>query len=54
MSLQLHYCELEQNVDVALELCDRFMVVRNGETVFEGVRSDFGEDPVVTLGALCL
>ncbi|GAA3731989.1 ABC transporter ATP-binding protein [Leifsonia bigeumensis] len=43
---------VEQNIDVALELCDRFMVVRNGETVFEGVRDDFGKDPVAALGAL--
>ncbi len=43
---------VEQNIDVALELCDRFMVVRNGETVFEGVRDDFGKDPIAALGAL--
>lgn len=43
---------VEQNVEVALELCDRFMVVRGGDCVFEGVKSDFGEDPIATLGAL--
>lgn len=43
---------VEQNIEVALELCDRFMVVRGGECVFEGVKADFGEDPVAALGAL--
>jgi branched-chain amino acid transport system ATP-binding protein len=43
---------VEQNVNVALGVCDRFLVVRNGETVFDGRQDDFGPDPIAALGRL--
>jgi branched-chain amino acid transport system ATP-binding protein len=43
---------VEQNVQVAIDLCDRFVVIRGGEKVFEGTRDDLGADPMKALGEL--
>ena len=43
---------VEQNVEVALELCDRFIVIRAGEVVFRGTKADFGPDPIQALSEL--
>jgi branched-chain amino acid transport system ATP-binding protein len=43
---------VEQNVNVALRICDRFIVIRSGEVVFEGTREDLGDEPVERLSEL--
>jgi ABC-type branched-subunit amino acid transport system ATPase component len=43
---------VEQNVQVAIDLCDRFVVIRGGEKVFEGTKDDLGPDPMKALGDL--
>ncbi len=43
---------VEQNVDVALALCQRLVVLRRGRVVFEGLTSDLGPDPRRRLGEL--
>ena len=43
---------VEQNVQVAIDLCDRFVVIRGGETVFEGTKEELGPDPMKALGDL--
>ena len=43
---------VEQNVGVALDLCDRIAVVRNGRKVFHDTKDALGPDPFAALGAL--
>lgn len=43
---------VEQNVQVAIDLCDRFVVIRGGEKVFEGTKDELGPDPMKVLGEL--
>ena len=43
---------VEQNVQVAIDLCDRFVVIRGGEKVFEGTKDELGPDPMKALGDL--
>lgn len=43
---------VEQNVQAAIELCDRVLVLRNGEKIFDGVVADLGSDPVERLGEM--
>ncbi|MPZ52964.1 MAG: ATP-binding cassette domain-containing protein [Acidimicrobiia bacterium] len=43
---------VEQNVQVAVELCDRIIVLRNGEKIFDGARDELGSDPVDKLGEM--
>lgn len=35
----------EQNIDIAMDLCSEFTIVRQGCTVFTGRRQDLGDDP---------
>jgi branched-chain amino acid transport system ATP-binding protein len=43
---------VEQNVDVALRLCDEIVVIKAGDTVFRGGHEDLGADPRARLGQL--
>ena len=43
---------VEQNVQVALDSCERFVVLRNGRIVFDGERAALGADPRERLGRL--
>jgi branched-chain amino acid transport system ATP-binding protein len=36
---------VEQAIDVALDLCQRFVILRDGRVRFDGVASDMGSDP---------
>ncbi len=36
---------VEQNVGIALDLCDRFVVLKRGRIVFDGLRSELGDAP---------
>jgi branched-chain amino acid transport system ATP-binding protein len=36
---------IEQNVQVALSLCSRFVVMKAGDEVFTGTKDELGEDP---------
>lgn len=36
---------IEQNVDIALKLCSRFVVLRAGRKVFDGDRAGLGDNP---------
>lgn len=36
---------VEQNVNIALQLCTRFVVLKNGTTAFAGDRADLGDSP---------
>ncbi len=44
----------EQNVRVALDVCERFLVMRDGQIAFDGSRPDLGPDPRAKLGGLFL
>lgn len=43
---------VEQNVDIALRLCDEIVVVKAGDTVFQGSKGDLGPEPRARLGEL--
>ncbi|HEX6024250.1 MAG TPA: ABC transporter ATP-binding protein [Solirubrobacter sp.] len=43
---------VEQNVRVALDSCERFVVLRDGRIVFDGDRTALGADPRQRLGRL--
>ena len=45
---------VEQNVGVALDLCERFVVLKAGRIVFEGGRAELGESPREFLAQLYL
>jgi len=43
---------VEQNVDVALRLCDELAVLRSGDMVFQGTQERLGSEPRKELGKL--
>lgn len=43
---------VEQNVGIALELCDRFVVMKAGDVAFAGDRSELGDSPRQRLAEL--
>lgn len=45
---------VEQNVGVALDLCDRFVVLKGGRMVFDGDKAQLGEKPREFLAGLYL
>jgi branched-chain amino acid transport system ATP-binding protein len=45
---------VEQNVGVALDVCERFVVLRAGRTVFEGGKEQLGAAPREFLAQLYL
>lgn len=42
----------EQNIDIALDVCDKFVVVRQGKTIFTGDRASLGSKPRKFIGDL--
>ena len=43
---------VEQNIGIALSLCDRFVVLKAGDRVFTGDRSSLGDEPRARLAEL--
>lgn len=42
---------IEQNIGVALEICSRFLILRGGDTVFEGDLTELGPNPADFIAA---